>query len=188
MIRAWLSSHLVQLLVAALVGALALAGWQYLRAERAEKATADVRAEFASYRADAMAAAARAADDNARETARRLHVQSEVIHAEVQRFQQIQAGAARAAAAHDGLRGELARIAARGRAAAADPQAGPESQAAGSASAMLADLLDRCSARRRELAEFADRAHSAGLACQQSYDALTGGAATATATKADTSQ
>lgn len=173
MIRAWISGHLVQLLLAALVGALALAGCQYIRAERAQKATADARAEFAAYRADAMAAAAKAADDNARETARRLQVQSEVIHAEVQRSQAIQVAAARAAAAHDSLRSELARIAARGRAAAADPEAGPESQAAGAAAAMLADLLDRCSARRRELAEFADRAHSAGLACQRSYDALT---------------
>lgn len=157
----------------ALLAALGLAGYQAHRADKAELALATKTSEFAEYRRAAADQALKVANANGLETARRLKVQSEALHAETLKSQAVQAAAARAAAAHGSLRGETARLAARGRAAASDPSLGPECQATGTASAVLADLLGRCSSERRELAQYADRARIAGEACVSSYDALT---------------
>lgn len=44
---------------------------------------------------------------------------------------------------------------------------------AGDPIGVLADVLGRADARAGLLADFADRAHAAGIACERSYDALT---------------
>lgn len=145
---------------------VALLAWQARAALLAE-------AELAQVKEAAATAQALQADRHAQETARRIKVQSEVINAEVLRTQEARAAAGRAAAAHDGLRDELADLASRARAAAADPTAAAEREAAAQSAAVLADLLGQCSERRRELAAFADAAHIAGSTCQRSYEALT---------------
>lgn len=145
---------------------VALLAWQARAALLAE-------AELAQVKEAAATAQALQADRHALETARRIKVQSEVINAEVLRTQEARAAAGRAAAAHDSLLDELADLAGRARAAAADPSAAAEREAAAQATAVLADLLGQCSERRRELAAFADAAHIAGNTCQRSYEALT---------------
>lgn len=154
-----------RLTVAGIVVLVGLLAWQSRAAQVAE-------AELAQVKEAAATAQALQADRHAQETARRIKVQSEVIHAEVLRTQEARAAAGRAAAAHDSLRDELADLAGRARAAAADPAAAAEREAASQAAAVLADLLGQCSERRRELAAFADAAHIAGDTCRRSYEAL----------------
>jgi hypothetical protein len=157
----------------ALAGLAALASYQAIEASAARADAAKTKGEFDAYQLRAEQQARQATEAAALETARRIKTQSEVIHAEVLKTQAVAADGDRAAAADRSLRDETARIAARGRAAAADPAIAADSQAAGAAAALLADLLGQCSQRRTDLALYADRARNAGDACQQSYDALT---------------
>lgn len=156
-------------IIAGLLAVLALLVFAAYQAREAQQA----RTELLTFKARATQQALDLTNQHARETARRLFVQSEVIHAQVQQTEQLRAAAGRAADADRSLRGELARLAARSRAAAADPSATGASQAAAEAGAVLADLLGQCSSRRQELAEYADSARIAGEACQRSYEALT---------------
>lgn len=157
----------------AVIGALAFAGYQTHRADRAELALANKVTELANARTEAAQAQAKQiAEHRAKESTWRTN-QAEAVHAEVLKTQAARAAAARESAAARSLSSELARVAARGRAAAADPGASADSQAAATASAVLADLLGRCSQRRSELAQYADSARIAGETCQRSYEALT---------------
>lgn len=157
----------------ALASAFALAGFHAMQAANARADAAKVRTEFADYRAAAQRQAREATEAHALETARRIKVQSEVVHAEALKTQAAAADGVRAAAADSGLRNETARLAARGRAAAGDPALAADRQAAGATEAVLAELLGRCSERRRELAGYADSARIAGETCERAYDALT---------------
>ena len=56
-------------------------------------------------------------------------------------------------------------------AANANPAAAGQQPPAGDAIGVLADVLGRCDQRAGILADFADRAHAAGLACERDYDA-----------------
>lgn len=73
--------------------------------------------------------------------------------------------------AADGLRKRIAELVAAARNSA--PVGG--SPSAGDPIGVLADVLSRADERAGKLAEFADAAHIAGLACERSYDALTAG-------------
>lgn len=83
-----------------------------------------------------------------------------------------QAGADLAAAdtAAGGLRDRVAALLASARRAA---PATSDSAAAGDPLGVLADVLDRADKRAGVLADYADRARIAGLACEASYQALT---------------
>lgn len=78
--------------------------------------------------------------------------------------------ALRARRAGDSLRQYAATLAS---AASQDPAPASPGPSAGQAAAMLADMLGRCSEAHGELAEFADRAHAAGTACERISDAVT---------------
>ena len=56
-------------------------------------------------------------------------------------------------------------------AANANPAAAGQQPPAGDAIGVLADVLGRCDQRAGILADFADRTHAAGLACERDYDA-----------------
>lgn len=162
---------LPQLAAVAVALSLGTAGYQYARAERARTQANAARSELSQLRRDVAEATARQAIANQREAARRALVQSEVIHAQVQKTAAAEAAADRARTERDRLRDDLAAVVAAR--TGPDPAAAGECEAAGEAVAVLAGLLNRVGAEREELARFADRAWLAGEACQRSYDALT---------------
>ena len=80
----------------------------------------------------------------------------------------------RARAAEHRLRDQLATLVQRYRAdgtPSANPAAAGHQPPAGDAIGVLADVLGRADQRAGELADFADRAHAAGLSCERDYDA-----------------
>jgi len=80
----------------------------------------------------------------------------------------------RARAAERRLREQLATITSRYRtldATGADSTPAGKQSPAGDAIGVLADVLGRADQRAGELADFADRAHAAGLSCERDYDA-----------------
>lgn len=83
-----------------------------------------------------------------------------------------QADAATARTAAAGLRQQLADYRQRSR---CSPAATGGSTPAEDPLFLLSDLLSRADERAGELADFADRAHIAGRACEAAYDSLRGG-------------
>lgn len=155
--------------VLAVVALLLLAGlgFQWGRAEHAQRQADTFKAQAAGERKARADDAAERRIEQVR--AKRLQ---ENLDAERLARLDIEASARRAVAADVGLRGELARLSARARAASADPAAAGEREAAAAAVPMLAGLLQQCSERRTELARYADEARVAGLTCQRAYDGL----------------
>lgn len=164
MIAALLARYLTPALGLALAAALLLAGWQYVRAERAVSTLEHERAQIAAQ------VAAKVAEARTEEQ-RRTHKIQEAQDAEVIVRRQAEADARRAFAAGVGLQQQLAVV--RAAYVSSHTDAADERASAGEAVAMLADLLGRCSERRRELARFADEAHSAGQLCERAFDSLT---------------
>lgn len=99
----------------------------------------------------------------------RAHRIQEASDAEQIRRVAAEAALRRADAAGRGLRDELQATAAWAR--SLDSTLASERQAAAQAVSVLTDLLGRCDSRRRELAEFADRASSAGQTCVDAWPA-----------------
>lgn len=147
---------------------LAALGYQWGRAEheahRAGVAAGALLAEQAARRDEA---AARVIES------KRSHRLQEALDAEHLARLDVEASARRAAVADVSLRDELARLAARARAAASDPAAAAEREAAIAAAPVLAEMLGRCNAERAELARYADDSRLAGQTCERAYDALT---------------
>ncbi|MFZ5520477.1 MAG: DUF2514 family protein [Pseudomonadota bacterium] len=162
---------------AALIAVAALDRWGDQR--QAAGYTAGQAAVTARWQADiiqrqqAAAAAAQRIRQLETDIAQR---QEAADHAQAQRDQAQAAAAAAARTAEQRLRdriAQLTRTAANG--GGLPPGAGPAGQRA--AIDALGAALSACAARYRDLAEHADRDHSAGLACEQRYDALTAPAA-----------
>jgi hypothetical protein len=162
---------LPQIAAVAVALSLGTAGYQYVRAERARTQATAARNDLSQLRREVAEATARQAIDNQREGARRVLVQSEVIHAQVQKTAAADAAADRARTERDRLRNDLAAVVAA--ATGPHPSAACSCQAAGETVSVLAGLLHRVAAEREELARFADRAWLAGEGCERSYDALT---------------
>lgn len=149
---------------------LAVLGWGAWQKHQADAAAAELlkrqRAEEQA-RADTIrdalvestrrTAATKGIADAAQQTARRLASDRDAARA----------------AADDALRRLRDAAAVRDAGGAADPGARAGSAPAGPADVVPADVLGRCAARVLELADYADRARSAGDACEQSYRALT---------------
>ena len=160
------------ILTAAMVAALALAGWQTLRLADARADAAQARQALADYRADVAQASAAAASAALAETARRQAQLTEITdHADTQ-IAAARADAVRARAAADRLR-----IAARAAAGACDAGAAdPASPDAGTPATgpglVLSDVLSRADDTAGELASALDAARAAGLACERAYDSL----------------
>jgi hypothetical protein len=153
--------------LAVVLGALALAAWDASRLKKAEKRGADaVRAEY-------TAAALREAQVNAAETARRLKAQQENQRVQDAALARARADAARAAADADRVRAQATEAAREWGARLGDSPSAGDSQAAGAAIGVCADVLGRAVAHARILAGAADAARAAGLKCEADYDALT---------------
>lgn len=145
----------------AYVLALAL-GWGAFQRHQAKQAAATLAAQ----QQQASQAREQALAATIQETERRLAAQKEVTdHANAEQGR-IRADAGRALSERDRLRARLAAL-------QADARRPHPPASAASAAGGLADLLGQCADRYSAVAGEADRAVVAGLACQQSYEALT---------------
>lgn len=160
-------------LAAALAAALLLAGVQTYRLANERTAHAETRAAHA-LQMNIMFEAARLADEQARaeEQRRTAEVQKAADEA-YQAMERARADAAAAADAGSRLRQHIATLTATCRRTASNTA----TASAGAPTDTTADLLARVQQRlddaAEQLARFADDTHTAGRACQQSYDALT---------------
>lgn len=149
-----------------------LCGLQTVRLAHANTETAQAREALAQAVADAQAAA-RLELERLREQA---HTQStkqqEAIDAATIDAERARAAADAAGRAGDGLRRHAAGLA---RDCQTQPGAAPASASAPASATgdLLADMLGRIDAAAGELAEYADRARIAGLACERVHDSLT---------------
>lgn len=156
-----IAAPLISLLIA---GLLALSGWQYLRAERAEATIERERAEVAQQIATKT-------EEARTEERRRTRTIQEAQDAEYLARVAAQADASRTRRALDRLREQVDNLASRR--AASDSAAPDGGTAAAAPDQLLADMLGRLGAAAVELAEHADRARIAGQLCERAYQALT---------------
>lgn len=146
------------ILLLVFLGALAGAGWAGYAWRGTE--VANLKREHAQAIADARAAALA-------EAARITHRIQEAQDAEFLRRTAAETEARRAAVAGQRLRDELAET--RRWFEGLNTSIAFERQAANRAVTVLTDLLGQCSERRRELAQYADQAASAGRVCERSW-------------------
>ena len=159
-------------LAIALAGALVLVGVQSWRLTNEQRDHALTQATFSVVMTKA-AEAARAAEAAARiEEQRRVAALEGVIHETESKLAQARADADRAADAGQRLRQRLAELAGSCRGTTGDPTAAGAGTTTGSTGDLLADVQRRLDEAADQLARFADASHTAGLACQRSYEAL----------------
>jgi hypothetical protein len=134
---------------------------------------ADTRAAHAEQLAG-LERAAREAEKSARaEERRRVKALEGIIHDAETRLGQALADAAAATDAGDRLRQRVAELASACRGAPGDPAASAPGTPARSAADLLADVQRRLDEAADGIARHADRARSAGLACQKAHGSLT---------------
>lgn len=146
---------------------LALLGWQWGRAEHAQR-SAD------TYKTQLQAADSRIAFEvraRAVEQQRTKQLQ-EAQDADHKARLVAEADARRADAAADSLRERAAQLAAAARCPVQDPAAATSGPPANAPADLLADLLGRSDEIAGELARYADQARLAGQLCERSYQAL----------------
>ena len=162
---------LALVIAAILAGAFGL-GW----AARGHKADADINALVAKHAKEQAERATQHAQHveqvrkEERDTQRLIQ---EAQDAETKKREAAEAARRRADVNARSLRDDLQATRAELAALKDDPFASPRCKAAAASGAMCADLLGRCSERRRELAEFAESSARAGELCVRSYEALT---------------
>ncbi|SOY56883.1 DUF2514 family protein [Cupriavidus taiwanensis] len=135
-----------------------------------------VGAQLEQMRGDRERAAKSAAFDQVKavdraraEEQRRTAAQTEIANVAIKDAERARDDARTAAATSDRLRQRIADLIA----SAGHPAAATGSPPAGDPIGMLANVLERADRRAGILAEYADAARIAGLACERSYDALT---------------
>ena len=141
---------------AGLILAATVQGWRY--GER----IADIRAEQAQTVTDAVTAARE-------EEQRRINTLEVIADDTRNKLDAAQADVATARTAAAGLRQQLADYRQRARCNPTPARGGTPAE---DPLFLLSDLLSRADERAGELAEFADRAHIAGRACEAAYDSL----------------
>lgn len=157
-------------------GALALcacvfaAGWA-VNGWRLGGRVQQLQADHAKEREGQATALAAASEAARAEEQRRTAEQRKIANAAAKERDQALADAHASGAVAERLRVRADQLAAAARAAGHSCAAGG-SAAAGDPLDVLTDVLSRADARAGHLAEYADRARVAGLACERSYDAL----------------
>jgi hypothetical protein len=164
-LRDW--GYIALALAVAALGAIFVAHEREIGAHKAE-------AQLQHERAAVAQASARAASAAMAERARQDAAQLEITHATQDTIQRLAAAAA-SNTADRGTDAFSLRLDAylRARAAPGSAPAAASSPTAADAAMVYARLLDRADARASDLAGLADQRGAAGLACQQSYEALT---------------
>lgn len=113
------------------------------------------------------------ASERQRDIERKYQDELEAItHATQQKLNAAAADVDAANAESDRLRNTATELAKRAGSTCQRTAAATGSDANSTAAVVLADVLSRIDARAGELAAAADRAHAAGLACQQAYTAI----------------
>lgn len=164
---------MTRILTAGLLAAVAVAGVQSWRLASEQAAHADTRAQHALQIAELAKAARQAeADARAEEQRRTAEVQKAANDAR-QAMERARADAVAAADAGDRLRKHIATLTAASCAGLIGADAASGSAAADATAGMLADVQRRIDDATNRIAEFADRAHAAGRACESGYNALT---------------
>lgn len=149
--------------------AFALVGWSsYRHGVQTERAIWERR------QAEAERKAKEQAEANAAETARRFAAQQAIINQALREKENARLDADRASAAGERLRKQIASLAASCR-ATSDPSAIGAGETAAASGDLLNGVLERLDQAADRIARYADEARAAGLACERSYDALTGG-------------
>lgn len=159
-----MSVILSRVLMVACAALALLAGWQWLRAVRAESALSD-------YRNQVLVQINEATTKARAEEQRRAKTIQEALDAEVIARQAVEADARGVVAARGRLQQRVAELAAS--CSAPDPAAATGGTSAPSAGDLLADMLGRVAAAAGELGSYADRARVAGQTCERAYDGLT---------------
>lgn len=154
-----------------LAAALFAAGWA-ANGWRKDAEIAGIEADRARERRDQALAQVKAVDDARIEEQRRTAAQTEIANVAKKDADVARADARTADAAADRLRQRVDQLLVAAR-AGKDPVAASGGAAAGDPLGMLADVLERADRRAGILAEYADAARIAGLACERSYEALT---------------
>lgn len=156
------------IIAALLVGLLG----QRAQVSNAKAAEQRVRVDLANLKTEAAQAAQRAEKAARDEESRRNAEQEKIRHDAQTQVADAQRAARGAASDVDGLRKQLARYVAAGRAASSNPAVAVGSSPTSGPLDLLADLFGRSVGRAKELAEYADDARIAGQACQRAYDSL----------------
>lgn len=159
--------------LAAVALALGAIGVQTVRLAYAHTELANERTERAVERQNA-AVYSQLLEAHYREEEERRHIaHQEIERASAQRTQAALADARAAATARDRLLLRVEALVAAAREAASHPGPAALGAPAGDPIGVLADVLRGVDERAGILAEYADQARIAGLACERSYDALT---------------
>lgn len=161
----WQATAAAVAVVVLLAGALVANGWR-MDAQLAKQAEIRER-----QRADANADKVQQLTDARAEDARRIKTQTGIANDAKKELEQARADLRATGVVADKLRRRLAAIAAERR--ADDSATAGGGTAAGDPIGVLVDVLGRCEARERVVAEYADAARIAGTACERAYDALT---------------
>lgn len=149
-----------------------LLGFQSWRLTGEQRDHAQTKSDHAQ-QMQMMFEAAKLAGEQARaEEQRRAKALEGVIHEAEHKLAQARADAARAADAGQRLRQRIAELAGSCRGTTGDPTAAGAGPATNPTSDLLADVQRRLDDATDQLARFADASHTAGLACQRSYEAL----------------
>jgi hypothetical protein len=159
-------------LAIALAGALVLLGVQSWRLAGEQRDHAQTRGDHAVLMAHAAKAAQDAEVAARLEEQRRVAALEGVIHETESKLAQARADADLAADAGQRLRQRIAQLAGSCRGTTGDPTAAGAGSATSATDDLLADVQRRLDEAADQLARFADASHTAGLACQQSYGAL----------------
>ncbi len=156
-------------MLAGILVALALAGVQTWRLQRAQLTAAELRTELQAQRRQA-------AEDRAQAVAAYRNIEQAWIHKhqEIAREAQDQtrrtaAAAADARLAGDSLRQRAEQLAATCSAAAPNPAVASSGPTTTNPAAVLADVLRRVEETGRELAKIADDRGTAGVACERAF-------------------
>lgn len=159
-------------LAAALLAALALAAWQWGRAESYRADLAKAKSAFADERTALAQAQTRAVTKARADEAAAARKIQEALDVEIKRRSSAEAALRRADAAGRGLRAELAETQRAFSTLAASAATTPgECRAAAQTASVCAGLLDQCSSRRREIAGFAEASAGALQVCVSTYRA-----------------
>lgn len=162
-----------RLLAAALVAAVAVAGFQTFRLSAEQREHANTKAAHADQLAG-LERAAREAEQNARaEEQRRIEALQGAIHEAEQNLARARADAAAAATAGDRLRQRIAALTGACRAAPGHSATAKPGPAADATADLLADVQRRLDEAADAVARHADESRASGLACQRSYEGLT---------------
>jgi uncharacterized protein HemX len=120
--------------------------------------------------------AGREAVDSARtEERRRYAALQEIAHETQAQLDQARTDAAGATDAGERLRKRVAQLTASCRASTSHPDTAGTGPTADATADLLSDVQRRLDGAAEQLAEFADRAHFAGLACERGYQAVSKG-------------